>query len=278
MIGGLGGNNFGVSFNLHPSLVKPGADAEAGQGQKVAQAFQEAKFLTDGYEAQYDTSKLGLEQVANNGRSTQREKLVAQVVLHQSEIAQEANAVRKSRDGFSSKSLLVGMGLSLIAAGQATTGPIGAVLAEVGTRQMDDLRAQGWGQSSPADLHDANVAGKAMLEAIKLHGGDEQAQKLAADALSHLEGSYKKAPKEGDLYVQEKTMYQDASVIYGAFNDIKTVTCQGDASNPKCMAFLEGDLPGTGLTSSLGRPGGKVGMMGSNSSFSVEKDAQPWDH
>lgn len=269
--------NFGVSFNLHPSMITPEADAKPGHGKKMAEAFQEAAWSTDGYQGSLDTSKTGLEQIAGNQRATQRERLVAQVGLQQAEIAGKTNSVRALRgDDLGSKSALLSTTLSMLAAGAATTGPIGAVLAEIGSRQMDSIRMQSCGYTSISDVHDANVAGRAMLQAIAVHGGDDQAKEIAAATLDQLGKGYKQAPKSDKLFQREAQVHQDTQILYGAFNQIKTVTCQGDPQNPKSMAFLQGELPG-GSSLTAPRPGGYAEYPRGDG-FSIERKRESgWD-
>ena len=281
MLAGLNNANFGVSFQLHPGQIQPGADAQPGRGKKVAQAFQEAAFTSDGFQAQFETAEMGLRQIAQHREASQREKLVSQIALQQSEIAGQANTLRPSgQPSISSRSHLLTKTLALIAGGAATTGPIGAVLADIGCRQMDDIRAQGFGTGSIGDTRDANVSGRSMLEAIQLHGGDQKAQQIAAQALDQLGDRYQNSQSEKELfgYRKDEELYHDTEVLYGALNEIKTVTCQGDRNNPKCMAFLDGQLPETGFSTSLGRPGGWIGKSGPADAFSVQEKHDPfWD-
>ena len=267
----------GIDASLSQSMIKPGAGAKPGQGKKVAEAFQKATFEVQGYEDSLDTASLGLEQIAKNPRATEREQLIAKVGLHQLDVAQKTNSKEILKgEGFGSKSLLATETLGFIAAGHATTGPIGAVLADLGGRQMDWIRGQSFNTATPEHIRDSNVAGRSMLEAIKELGGDQNAQMIAEDALAAMTDRYTKS--ESAREAPEARLLRDSQLIYGALDDIKTVTCQGDLQNPKCMAFLNEELP-DGTSASMGRPGGGWVEVPSGDGFTLSKTRKPkdWD-
>ena len=267
--------NFEVSVQLPRVQFRPGAEAGAGGGQGTVK-------VTDEYQSQYEVAETALRQISQQHDANQREKLVAQIALRQNEIASQANTVRSTgRAGIESQTSLLNQTLSLLAGGAAISGPIGAVLADIGCRQMDSLRAQNLhstrmlGTGGLDDTRDANVSGRAMLEAIELHAQDSQAQAIASEALGKLGDRYQHSEHFGGVIGLHRSgkdveLYRDSSILYGAFNDIKNVTCQGDRHNPKCMAFLAGDA-GSISPTSVNRPGGWIGHSGPADAFSVQE-------
>ena len=160
----------------------------SGRGQQVAQTFQEASWAThDGYEGKSALHEIGLKSVARDLGATKREILVATVALHQAELIGKSATVRsQSRLDKASVALAQGSALAYLASGGVASGPIGAILADLACRQMDDIRTQSCNTASGADIRDANLAGCAMLQQIADHVEDPALKGLADHTLGRV--------------------------------------------------------------------------------------------
>jgi hypothetical protein len=141
---------------------------------------------------------------------------------------------------------------------------------------MDSIRCQKFNTASASDIRDSNVAGKSMLGAIAQFG-DEKSQKIASQALAELGKKYSPKDAKSSLPLTE-VLFQDAKAITDSLESIKKVAAQGDPTNPKCMAFLDGELPSGDSKISAGRPGGgSVDYPSPGQGFGVARPPREWD-
>jgi len=268
----------GINPNINMNFTGTNAPVH-GKGRDVAKTFQEASFAQrDGYEGTNTLSEMGLRTIKDQHGATEREQLVAQVAMNQLKSLDANNTVRVSK-GVSSRSIALSESLSYIASGGVASGPIGAILADLGSRQMDSIRMQSFNSASSADIRDSNVAGYAMMQQIAERVDDPNLQIIAHNALDQVGDRYQKSEKEGKIGGDERNLLDDSKVLFAAFDGMKAVACQGDASNPKSIAFLDGVMPAGGNGSiGAGRPGGRtVSYPSSGLGFGVSKEHK-WDY
>lgn len=254
--------------------------AAHGKGKVVAQTFQKAAQAAGGCQPSADIAQIGLQTVAGQHGATKGEELVAKIVLKQAAQAEKAltkRVMKGSSQG--SRCRLLSEGLGYIAAGGVANGPLGVVLADLGNRQMDFTRTQGFATPSASDVRDSNVVGVAMLQQISANVDDPNIQFLAGNALSQLGSRYHQSETSGQLEGHEEVLYLDAQKMHHTFDAIKVVAGSGDAQNPKILAMMLGNLSPnqSGGSFSVGRPGGGYAEYTSpGDGFGVTRPPQPF--
>ncbi len=239
------GGNFGIPMT-----------PQQGKGREVAKTFQEAVFETATISDGAQVAETGLKAVRNKFGASEREKLVAQVALEQAEQIEKNLTVGVMKDdGKHSHKIALTEALSYIASGGVASGAVGAILADIGTRQMDWIRAQKFNTASNSDVRDSNVAGFSMLQQIADRSQDPALELIAHNAMKQVGSRYNKQEKSGKLEGDSQKLLDDSKVLHEAFDNIKVVASLGDAQNPKSIAFLAGETPGDSH-GSIGRPGG----------------------
>lgn len=264
--------------SINPNMgFTPNTPVQHGKGREVAKTFQEASWAqTDGYQGTNTLAEMGLKTIKNQYGATEREQLVAQVAMEQAR-SLDANLTERGLKSLGSRSIAMSESLAYIASGGVNSGPVGAILADLGSRQMDSIRTQACNTASAADVRDSNVAGFSMLQQIADRVDDPNLQIIAHGALEQLGDRYQSSEKERKIGGDFDNLMDDSKVIFAAFDGIKTVACQGDANNPKSIAFLAGEMPEGSMSYGTGRPGGRtVEYPGSGDGYGVSKERK-WD-